>query len=229
MGVADPDIQRVAIIDDKRADADYMGELLRDAGYDPVILATPFGELADLVALVRERADAAVCDHRLGGLAPFTGAEAVARLFEAQVPAVLVTQYVNTDADVPIRHWRHRVPVLLSRAEADSDRIRQGLAACAREIHGQYPAGRRPWRTLVQVDGAAQESGEDVVEARIPAWSPMEIVRFPASMVAPDLRARLVPGGCLFAKVNIGAERPEDLFLQDFEAAPEPIPEDAFG
>lgn len=231
--VAEADIQRVAIVDDKPHDADYMGELVRDAGYEPIILPLPVGDLADMVAAIKNQADAVVCDHRLGGLAPFSGAEAVARLVESHIPAVLVTQYVDIDADVTIRQWRHRVPVLLSRDDADSDRIRQGLTACAREIRGEYLPGRRPWRTLIQIEGTAEDSGERVVEVRVFAWNPLEVVRFPASLVPPQLqerlKGRLTEGDCLFAKVNIGAERAEDLFFQDFEVAPDPVTEESLG
>jgi len=227
--VAEPDIHRVAIIDDKPSDADYMGELVRDAGYDPIVVPRPFGDLMALISTLRGQADAVVCDHRLRGLAPFSGAEAVARFVELHIPAVLVTQYVDIDADVSIRRWRQRIPVLLSRDEADSDRIRQGLMECAREIHGEYPPGRRPWRTLIQVDGMAEDSGEEVVEARVLAWNPLEVVRFPSSLVPPELRRSLAEGSCLFAKVNIGAEAAEDLFFEDFEPAPDPVEEESLG
>lgn len=229
MVVAEPEIRRIAVVDDDPSQADVMGELVREAGYEPVILGPRFDRVEDLVGTIRQSADAAICDHRLRprNFAPFDGAEAVAGLVQEHVPALLVTQYFDIDADVSIRRWRHHVPVLLTRVDADPDRISQGLAECAREIRGEHPPGRRPWRTLIQVDATDYESGEQVVDAHVPSWNPHEAVRFPAALVPEPLRARLAPGAFLFAKVNIGAERAEDLYLFDFEEAPEPEPEEA--
>lgn len=229
MAVAEPKIQRVAIVDDNTNDADAMGELVRDAGFEPVVLKPPFGQVANLLRSVQQQADAAICDHRLRGRAHFSGAQAVASLVGQRIPAVLVTQYIDIDADVSIRLWRHRVPVLLSRDDADPDRIREGIGLCLREIQGEYLPGRRPWRTLIQIDGTAEESGEPVVEARILSWNPHKVVRFPSALVSPTLRDKITPGAFLFAMVNIGAEKAEDLYFHDFEAAPDPTPEESLG
>lgn len=230
MVVAEPAIRRVAVVDDKPSDADYMGEFVREAGFEPVVLAPPFGNLDDLYGRVRGgAADAVVCDHRLRGQAAFSGAEAVADLVKRHIPAVLVTQYVDTDAAVSIRRWRDRIPVLLPRDDADAERVRDALTACVREIRGEYLPGRRPWRALIQIDGTANDSGERVVEARVLPWNPLEVVRFPAALVPSELQERLIEGGYLFAQVNIGADRAEDLYFRDFEAAPEPATEDDLG
>ena len=89
--------------------------------------------------------------------------------------------------------------------------------------------GRRPWRALVQIDGISHESGERVVEARIPSWNPQKVVRFPLALVPTALRDRTVPDAYLFAMVNIGAEKAEDLYFDDFETASDPAPEDSIG
>ncbi len=229
MAVADPPIRRVAIIDDNLNDADAMGELVSDAGFEPVVMEPPFGQMATLLQSVRDRADAAVCDHRLRGLAQFWGAEAVAGLVDQRIPAVLVTQYIDIDADASIRQWRHRVPVLLSRDDADPDRIKEGLGLCSREIHGDYLPGRRPWRALVQVDAVSHQANPAVVDVRIPSWNPHKVVRFPLELVPPPLRSTVVPDAFLFAMVNIGAEDSDDLYFRDFEAAPTPASEETRG
>lgn len=229
MAVADLPIRRVAIVDDNLHDARVMRELVLDAGFEPVVLDSPFGDIHDLLRNVGERADAAICDHRLRGLAHFSGAQAVASLVAQNVPALLVTQYVDTDADVSIRRWRYGVPVLLDRGDADPDRLRQGLDDCAREIQGFYAPGRRPRRTLIQIDETANESGEPVVDTRVLSWNPHRAVRFPLSLVPADLRRLVVPGAFLIAMVNIGAERAQDLYFKDFERAPEPVSEESLG
>jgi CheY-like chemotaxis protein len=229
MIVAQPEIHRVAVVDDDSFQAEVMSELVSDAGYEPIILGGPrFERVQDLVSKIRESADAAICDHRLRprGFAPFDGAEAVAALTTEFFPALLVTQYIDIDADVSIRRWRHHVPVLLSRDDADPDRIVQGLSECLRELRGEHLPFRRPWRALIQVDEMNIESGEQVVDAHIPSWNPHQAVRFPAALVPPPLRSELASGVCLFAKVNIGADRAQDLYFFNFEPAPEPEPED---
>jgi CheY-like chemotaxis protein len=229
MTVAERAIQRVAIVDDNPSHAQAMGELVLDAGFEPVVLRPPFGQVDELLGRVRQQADAAICDHRLWGLARFSGAEAVATLVEEKVPALLVTQYIDIDADVSIRRWRYHIPVLLSRDDADSDRIKSGLGDCMREIQGEYLPGRRPWRVLIQIEWLTEESGDRVVDARVPSWRPNTVVRFPLDLVPCALRDGVVQGAFLLAMVNIGAEKGEDLFFQDFEAAPDPAPEESLG
>jgi hypothetical protein len=118
---------------------------------------------------------------------------------------------------------------LLSRDEADSDRIKHGFDDCAKEMRGEYLPGRRPWRTLIQVDGVDQESGEPVIEARVLAWNPLKVVRFPLSLLPDGLRAKAAPGNYLFAEVNIGAEAEEELYFSAFEPAPDLSTEDTLG
>lgn len=223
------ELRRIAIVDDNLHEADAMSEIVRDAGYESVILQPPFDDVQDLLVNVQRQASAAICDHRLRGRGRFTGAEAVACFTNVKFPALLVTQYIGSDADVSIRLWRHRIPVLLSRDEADSVRIAAGIEECIREIQGEYPRGRRPWRTMIQIDGTAEDTGERLVEARVLSWNPREVVRFPEALVPPDLRGLLVPDAYMFAMVNIGAERADDLFFYDFEAAPEPEGEESLG
>src|SRR5882762_2661615 len=103
----------------------------------------------------------------------------------------------------------------MSRDDADAERISQGLGDCVREIRGEHLPGRRPWRALIQIDSLDTASGEDVVDARIPSWNPNEAVRFPTALIPEALRSTLAPETFLFAQVNIGAERAEDLYFFD--------------
>jgi CheY-like chemotaxis protein len=225
-------IEQVAIVDDDLVAASVMAELLRDAGFEPVEIQSSFNDIERFIGQVSQSAQAAVCDHRLRRmqLASFDGAEAVASLFDKQIPAILVTQYINTDADVTIRRWRDRVPVLMSRHEAsDPARIREGLETCAREIQGEYSVDRQPWRALVEVEEVTFDSGQPVVDARVHQWRPDEVVRFPLALVPAEIRPSVTSGSFLLANVNIGAEIGRDLFFADIHPAPEPIPESSLG
>jgi CheY-like chemotaxis protein len=226
------DVRSVAVVDDDDQAAAAMGELILDAGFQPVIVAPEFRDLDRLIQSVEKHAEAAVCDHRLRhrSFAGFDGAEAAAGLFEREIPAILVTQYFDTDADVSIRLWRQWVPVLLTRDDAsDPDRIREGLHVTLEEIHGQFQQSRKPWRSLVEIDSVTTDSGMEVVDARIPQWNPDEVVRFPLKLIPEEMRGSLEPGSLLIANCNIGAASQEDLYFSDFALAPPPVAEDDLG
>lgn len=220
---------RVAIVDDDADDAETAKLEISQAGFKGVVISGDrhFYRPEQLAEIIESQADAAICDHRLrpGGLADFDGAELAAKLFERKVPAVLITQYYM-DSDVSIRRWRRKVPVLLRRVDIDAVRIKEGLSRCEAEIRGELPRDRKPYESLVRVDDIRYESGEEVIDAMVTNWDPHQAVRLPMSLVPTHLRGGLSSGMWLFAKVNVGAERPEDLYFSDIRLAPEPDPHD---
>jgi CheY-like chemotaxis protein len=220
-------LQRVAVIDDQPEAAEATSIGLEEAGFTPVVLKDGFREVGALVDAVRSVADAAVCDHRLGftGYAPFLGAEAVAALIEAKVPAVLVTTY-PMDFEVSIRTFRDRLPAVLNRSElADPELVRNALRASADEIAGKTQPSRVLYRTLVSIDRVTEEEGQRVADAVIPGWDPNRAVRFPVSLMR-ELGKHAEAGKAFFAMVNLGANRSDDLVLTEFSIAPEPDPRD---
>jgi hypothetical protein len=221
-------ITTLAIVDDDRDAAITAQWQVEDAGYQPFVVEDSFDDIDVLVKHVIENAQGALCDHRLTprGLANFYGAALVAALFDRCIPAILTTQYAGIDADVSIRKWRDRIPVLLSSDETDALAIRTGIEACVAELHGNVPSTRRPHRVLLRIAAISEESGEEVVDAVIPSWNPRRAVRFPASLIPGGLRDELAPDTRLFALVNIGAESSEDLYLRQFESATEPDTDD---
>lgn len=223
-------IESVAIIDDDPHEADVTRITLQDAGFKPIKLSNGFKTEATIAAAVRNSAQAAICDHRLSfhGYAQFYGASVVAKLIQQGTPALLVTQFVNQDNDVSIRKWRRYIPVVLRRDDLDETQIVSGFGSCLKEINGEYLPGRKPWRSLVRVVDISFEDKQKVVDVIVPSWQPKESVRFPASLVPSAFRAKLAPGLRLFAMVNIGAEKSEDLFFYDFELAPRAVSESRF-
>jgi hypothetical protein len=184
----------------------------------------------ELVDEITAKAQAAVCDNYLqpGGYA-FYGAEAVARLYDRRFPAILVTQFLEQDRDTSIRERRQKIPIVLSKEQADPPAIMQGFVVCAREHRGDIALGRRPCRTLIKVARLDPESGPGMVDALVLSWNPHLPVRFPVKIMPDHLRLALAVGQYLIARVNTGAESTADLFFTDFEAAPEPLPEDSLG
>lgn len=219
----------IAIVDDDTTQSKATAWEIEDAGYKILLLDEGhFYNVNELVALIRENAQGAVCDHRLSnsGFANFYGAELVAALYDLKFPSLLITQYTEMDTSFSIRKWRHKIPVLLSREEADASSIAKGIEDCTSELAGKIPSTRKSYRTVVRITNIDEESHERVVDAFVPGWNPYKAVRFPASLVPENLMDALKPNVCLFAHVNIGAEKSDDLYFEKFELAPEPDEDD---
>jgi hypothetical protein len=224
-------IRRVAIIDDDPGYAEGTGVVVEDAKLEPILLSGGFETIEALVEAVSGSADGVLCDHRLqqGGYAPFVGAEAVARLTTAGVPAVLLTMYDKIDADVSIRLWREHVPVLLGREDADPGLVRRGLEVALREINGDVQDSRRAWPALIEVRAVSTESGSNVLDVMIEGWRPLEAVRFPEGLLPVDLQGHVAADDLLVAEINLGADRAEDLYFRRFRRALEPMSEERLG
>ncbi len=218
----------VAVIDDDRRQADTVAELLVDAGLKPVIVPDPWCVIAtvdELTAAVKARATAAICDHRLSpkGLATFDGAQAVAKLYDERIPALLMTQYAEMDNDVSIRRWRHKVPVVISRDDVDDPAaIRVSLDLCIRELEGERVPTRRAHRSIVRIAEWNQEDGVDVLDVFVMQWRPHTAVRLPLDCIPEEFRGALKDFPFLIAEVNIEARDSSELFFHNFEAAPQP-------
>jgi hypothetical protein len=222
-------IRKIAIIDENKNEAEMAESEVEAAGFEPLVIRGHFNEVEDLTSVILGKAQGALCGHRLShsGLADFPGAKLVAHLYDLKVPAILVTQFADIDNGVSIRNWRDKIPVLLSRDEADASSIAEGLESCLQELQGQIPSTRKPYRTLLRIVNIGTESGERVIDVIIPGWNPYRAVRFPAVLLPKSIRkSHTKEGTHLFAKVNIGAEKASELYFKDFEVAEEPDEDD---
>lgn len=222
----------VAIIDDDPNAAKVTGMTVEDAGLQPWLVErkSAWGKLKKDQALkevartILKDAEAAVCDHRLRtlGFASFDGAELVANLIRKGLPAVLISQFIDQDYDVSIRHWRALLPSVIPRDEFRPDTLSLGLDLCRKEINGEVSPQRRRHRVVIRILDIQNEANQDVVDAIIPAWSRQTAVRFPFAIIPARLHARVKPKNLLIAQVNLGANRPEELFFDKFEKPPDP-------
>jgi hypothetical protein len=131
--------------------------------------------------------------------------------FEASVGAV----------GMLVRPHRHRVPVLVSRDEAEEpDVLIAGVRACRVEMARGRSPERETHRVPLFVEKASQAEGV-ALDARVGGWARKASIRFPARMLDArydDLTAaQAAVGRVFFARVNIGAEHEDDLFFEDPE------------
>ncbi|MBW4576087.1 MAG: hypothetical protein KME08_12470 [Aphanothece sp. CMT-3BRIN-NPC111] len=222
--------KKIAIVDDEENLAEATSWEVEEAGFKPwVIVENSFIQVEDLASYIAKNAQYAVCDHRLSpyGLANFYGSELVAILYDFKIPSILITQYTDMDIDVSIRKHRRKIPIILDRENVNSLSLKTGIEDCILEINGRISRQRKPYRTLVRVEGISEEAGEKVIDAIIPGWNPRRAVRFPASIIPEALHSKLATDVRLVAHVNIGANSSEDLYFDKFELAPEP--DDIYG
>ena len=82
----------------------------------------------------------------------------------------------------------------------------------------------RPYRTLVRFNGF--DPDREILDAVIHAWNPDQAVKFHADLLRHSLRRSLTVdqhgSARVFARVNINAERAQDLTFDNFEEAPPP-------
>ena len=226
MVVADLDIHAVAILDDDENEAEAIAIQLEDVGLESRLVRPDGLGLGACVEEMRERGDAAICDHwlRRGLDVDFNGAQVAAALNDLACPAILLTSFLM-DAGVTIRPHRPSVPSLLSRDEAeDTGQILEALAFTISERkHGRGPT-RATYRVPVSIERVLRDEGKDVADGIVGSWRLEQAVRFPLSLLAEPwcTRPRDAEGRIFFAQVNIGALRPEDLFFEAFEAGPAP-------
>ncbi|UYK76504.1 hypothetical protein NG825_19110 [Xanthomonas sacchari] len=221
-------IKTVAVVDDGDDTAQAMINVLEDGNFE----AYRQDASTSLEALVEEiisRSDAAVCDHRLryGGFGDLSGADLAARLTKRKHPAILVTQYLDQEADVAIRKFRSDLPVVLRRGQADEpDEIRDAFARCITEIERGRRDERTVQRTLLQVLSMSNVNGEQVLDAIVDGFDSKDTVRFPLQLVAEGERARVREGTLLVADTNVRATEKVELFFENVALAEEPDPND---
>ena len=224
---------RVAVVDDITGQAETTAGIAEEARLMPSIISEADGVFQYTQQLLEyvqnSNCSAVICDHRLSqtGFASFTGAEFVASLYDQGMPSVLLSTFSAIDGDTSIKLHRARIPSLIPRSDLDPRKIMLGLKVSESELAGFTAPERRPWRTLVRIEGISKEGETPVAEAIIHTWKPDLAIRYPLALIEDSsIRQRLMNNYSwpvrLFAEVNVGCDDANDLFLQSFEWAPEP-------
>lgn len=223
-----PAIKTVAVVDDDDDAAMTMMHTLEDADFQPFRQKAE-KDLDTLVSAILKSSDAAVCDNRLryGAFADIAGAELAAKLVRSKHPTILVTQYLDQDADIAIRSFRHDLPVVLRREEADEpEELRSAFAKCILEIERGKTEGRKPQRTLLRVMEVMKVNDDHVVDAVVHGWNAKDTVRFPLSLVDPKDRDKVKRSVTLSAEANVRADLKVELYFRDVRLADDVDPDD---
>lgn len=212
--IASHQIQRVLVVEDNSAARDSYQYTLEDMDLEPILEKGPLSDLETYISSVAGRYDAAICDHHLteSGYAAFNGARLVAEMNLRCKPAVLCTMWERAGVD-EIRRFRKNIPCLLKPNELNLDNFRRALTVCIDELNGCFLPERFASRTLVRVE----DIDKDNVDVILPGWNPQEVVRLSLQTINRDVRSLLKVGARLHAHVNIGAERQEELYFDQWE------------
>lgn len=216
-------LDRVAIVDDDPKNVEALSLNVETCGAEPIPFVFNFKNIGDLINQVIKKSDGVLCDNRLSfrGKATFNGAEAVAQWFDRKFPAILVSEFTNSDANTTIRLYRRKIPVVIPRAEISQQTIIEGFSVFQKEVHKQLPSYRKPRKAIVKIVSLTRDSGYEIVEAFIPQWNPHTAIRFPKKLLA-NVGREVKPGDLYIAEVNIDARNSDELYFSNFEIAPEP-------
>lgn len=221
-------IKTVAVVDDSDDTAKTLIHALQDGNFEPY-RQEAFDSIGALVDAILKNSDAAVCDHRLryGGFQDISGADLAAQLVRKEHPAILVTQYLDQDADIAIRSFRPHLPVVLRREDADEpEELRNAFARCLAEIGRGRRDDRKAQKTLLEVMSIEQINDDRVIDAFVHGWSAKDAVRFPMSLVNAADRDKIKVGDTLSAMTNVRAEEKVDLYFEDVKLVDAPDPND---
>lgn len=213
-------MEKAAIIDDNRKNRERWGDYVLSIGFDPIIYDNPINSLGTLERdLLQNSIQYALCDHRLNETyyAPFLGAEAVARMYDKKVSALLITGYQNSDADTTIRTYRKKIPVLLKPEEVNKEALRKGFEITYNEIvNKNILPERQSCKAIMTITDVIKQGGMNVIKVVLIQWDINTEVGFPTTMLPKKMSKIIKPGQMLLADVNVDAEKPEDLFFENF-------------
>jgi CheY-like chemotaxis protein len=213
--------ERIFVLDDDPAARSAYRFAIEDMKAQPVLEGGPLWDFEQAITKMTSNGNAAICDYHLRAknYANFNGAQVVAALYKSSYPAILCTRFEKTQAD-EIRIHRRKVPVLITPSDMDSETLLSGFRVCQDEFDGNYLPSRRPWRTLIRVEGieAPDNRSGGYFLAIVPAWSGSEGIKIYMDSVPESVQSQIKSGHMRFhAQVNLGAEKLEDLYFDEWE------------
>jgi hypothetical protein len=211
-------ISRVLVVDDDANARQGYSYPIEELKRIPVLEPGRIEDLETFIETLQARADAVLCDYHLKkkNYAVFNGDVIVAACYRREIPAVLCTTY--TDSDITLMRGKRRfIPALLKPDEVSPDSIALAWQTCIDEFAGQFQPDRKPIRTLIKVEEVVLEA--EYLYVVIPSWNATSKVRLMFADLPKNIRALVEENRHFHAAVNIGTERPEDLFFESWESS----------
>lgn len=225
LALAQRTINRVRLIDDNQKVRRGYRLPLMDLDVDAEEVSGPIADIGSLARSFDHQHDAVICDFNLkvSNYSSINGDEIVAGLYQRRVPAVLCTKY-ERHLPEDIRRRRRNIPIVISPEELSSETLAAGFLICVNEFADNFLPTRRPWKTLIRVEGGEENAAAGLIKLNmiIPAWDPKIGVTFDLQVgnnpALKHVREHLPKGEIirLYAMVNLGAEQYEDLYVDSW-------------
>lgn len=209
-------IRKVGVLDDYEEGRRTLGYPVEDASLEPIYQNDSVSDLGKYLSSLKKNFDAVVTDHHLRKVSsyfPIDGAELAANCYTQLIPSLLVTRYEQPEI-LEIRKHRERIPVVLTPDEYHVDSLIAGLEKCINEFMGIMTSGRKAWRTLIRIDDVKENKNVFII---IPAWNSQQAIALNTSSLPDKLQRNIKPDMRIFAKVNLGSENANELFIKDWE------------
>jgi hypothetical protein len=194
---------------------DSLGYPIEDANMTPYYQQASVADLGVYLENSKGKFDAIVSDHHLKKAAnyfPVNGAEFISTCYDRFIPSILVTKYEDPSI-LEIRGFRDKIPVVLNPEDYSAESLIKGLEKVINEFNGVMVPERKSWRTLIRID----DLNEHNVFVIIPSWNSQEVIALNGNCIPDDIRKNLLPDMRLFARVNIGTENSNELYIKNWE------------
>lgn len=220
MEIAGYNILSVSIVDDDRSVREAYQLPIEDLNLDPVVAEGPINDIDQFLNEMSKVSQAVICDQNLKvrNYSAFTGAELVSKWYDNSFPALLCTRWEQENA-VQLRKYRKKIPVLIEPDELEPDSILRGFEICLNEFRGDILPSRKGWKTLVRIESIDYDSNpyNPYVNIVVPGWSVNTGVSVLKNDFPENVRSNINEDMRLYATVNLGAERHEDLYFDDWQ------------
>jgi CheY-like chemotaxis protein len=208
-------IRKVGVIDDYADGRETLAYMVEDASLEPIFQNEAVTDLQAYLSSIGQVFDAVVTDHHLRKVKsyfPIDGAELASHCYQRKIPSLLVTRYEQPEI-LEIRKFRENLPVVLAPDEYNVDSLILGLEKCMNEFNGIFSVDRKAWRTLIRIDDIKAKN----LYIIIPGWNSQQVIALNMNNLPIGLQKKVKPDMRCFAKVNIGNDNPNELFIKDWE------------
>lgn len=224
LNIRDKVIDKVRLIDDDQGVRQSYKFQVEELDIDTEEVFGPIADVNSLIGTVSTEHDAVICDFNLKvkNYSSINGDEIVSGLYKNNIPVVLCTRVDHLPET--IRRRRRFIPVVLAPANLTPETLFDAFEICIDEFKGRFSALRKPWRTVVRIEGGEILDGLGLlrVNAVIPEFDPSTLINFEweiAGNVALEAVKNSIKAGDIvrvYATVNVGAGGTDDLFVEQW-------------